>query len=271
MNDQRWKSCFQAPCNAPSYSHHQSNTEAWLNNRGIILFQMRIFSLDSIFGWVCGCWVTKSCPCMQPQGLKHSRLPCPSPSPGVCSNSCPLSRWCHPIISSSVTPFFSCLQSFLASGSFPIGWLLTSGGQSTGASASHQPFQWIFSVDFLEDWCLSSLLSKGLSRVFSNTTIQKHQFFGAQPSLWSNSHIHTWLGKTTALTRWTFVSKVMSLLFNMLSRFVITLLPKSKCLLIPWLQSLFTMILKCKKIKSVTVSTFSPSICHEVIGLDAWS
>ena len=146
MNDQRWKSCFQAPCNAPSYSHHQSNTEAWLNNRGIILFQMLIFSLDSIFGWVCGCWVTKSCPCMQPQGLKHSRLPCPSPSPGVCSNSCPLSWWCHPIISSS------CLQSFPASGSFPIGWLLTSGGQSTGASASHQSFQWIFSVDFLEDW-----------------------------------------------------------------------------------------------------------------------
>ena len=146
-------------------------TEAWLNNRGISLFQTLIFSLDSILGWVCGCLVTKSCPCMQPQGLKHSRLPCPSPSPGVCSNSYPLSWWYHTTISSSVTLFSSCLQSFLASGSFPIGWLFTSGGQSTGASASHQSFQWIFRVDFLEAWRLSSLLSKGLSRVFSSTTI----------------------------------------------------------------------------------------------------
>ena len=86
-------------------------------------------------------------------------------------NSHPLSWWYHTTISSSVTLFSSCLQSFLASGSFPIGWLFTSGGQSTGASASHQSFQWIFRVDFLEAWCLSSLLSKGLSRVFSSTTI----------------------------------------------------------------------------------------------------
>ena len=115
-----------------------------------------------------------------------------------------------------------------------------------------------------------SLQSKGLSRVFSNTIVQKHQFFGAQPSLWSNSHIHTWLlKKTIALTVWTFVGKVMSLLFNTLFRFAIAFPPRSKCLLISWLQSLSTVILEPKKIKSVTVFTFSPSICHEMMEPDA--
>ena len=107
-----------------------------------------------------------------------------------------------------------------------------------------------------------SLQSKGFSRIFSNTTVQKHQFFGGQPSLWSNLHIHTWL-QSIALTRWTFVGKVMSLLFNTLSRFVIAILPRSKYLLILWLQSPSTVILEPKKIKSVTVSTFPPSMCHE--------
>ena len=128
----------------------------------------------------------------------------------------------------------------------------------------------------IQDWFplgwtgLISLQSKGLSRVFSSTTVQKHQFFTSQPSLWSNSHIHTWLlGKTIALTIWTFVGKVKSLLFNSLSRFVIAFLPKNKCLLILWLQSLSTVILEPKKRKSVTASTFPPSIYHEVMGLDA--
>ena len=113
-----------------------------------------------------------------------------------------------------------------------------------------------------------SLQSKGLSRVFYNTTLQNHQFFGAQFSVESNSHIHyVTTGKTIALTRWTFVGKVMSLLFNMLSRFVIAFLPRSKCLLISWLQSPFVVILEPKKIKAVTVSISSPSICHEVMGL----
>ena len=113
-----------------------------------------------------------------------------------------------------------------------------------------------------------SLQSKGLSRVFSNTTVQKHQFFGAQPSLQSNSHIHT--GKTIALTRWTFAGKVTSLLFNMLSRLVIAFLPRSKHLLISWLQSPpSAVILEPPKIKSLTVSIVSPSICHEVMGPDA--
>ena len=112
--------------------------------------------------------------------------------------------------------------------------------------------------------------SKGFSRVFSNTTVQKHQFFGSQLSLQSNSHIRTWLlEKPTAVTRQLFVCKVMSLLFNMLSRLVIALLPRSKRLLISWLQSPCAVILEPKKIKSLTVSTVSPSVCHEVMGPDA--
>ena len=127
-------------------------------------------------------------------GLQHTRLPCPSLSPRACSNSCPLSQWCHPTILSSVVSFSSCLQSFPASGSFPMGQLFTSGGPSIGAlaSASVLPMniQSWFSLRFTS---FTSLLSKGLSRVFSSTTVQKHQVFRAQPSLWSNSHIHTWL------------------------------------------------------------------------------
>ena len=113
--------------------------------------------------------------------------------PRACSNSCPLSRWCHSTISSSVLPFSSRPQSFPASGSFPVSWLFASGGHRIGASA--QSFQWIFRVDFLLDWLIWSWQSKGLSRVFSSTTIWKHQFFGIQPSLWSNFHICTWLLK----------------------------------------------------------------------------
>ena len=117
---------------------------------------------------------------------------------------------------------------------------------------------------------MTSLQSKGLSRVFSNTTVQKHQFFGAQPSLWSNYHIHTrLLKKTIALPIWTFAGKVMSLLLNMLSRLVITFLPRSKRLLMSWLQLPSAGILEPKKIKSLTVSIVSPCISHEVMGMDA--
>ena len=111
------------------------------------------------------------------------------------------------------------------------------------------------------------MLSKGLSRVFSSTTIQKRQYFDTQPSLWSNSHMTT--GKTTVLTVWTYGSKGTSLLFKTLSRLVIAFLPKSKCLLFSWLQSPSTMILVLKKRKSITASTLPPSICHQVMGLDA--
>ena len=197
---------------------------------------------------------------------QHARAPWASPTPRVDPNSCPSSRWYHPII-----PFFSFLQSFPASGSFPMSQSFTSGGQRIGVSASAS----VLPMN-IQDWFplgltgLISLLSKGLSRAFSSTTIQKHQFLGAQTSLWSNSHIHTWLlEKTIPLTRRTFVGKVMSLLFNMLSRFVIAFFPRSKNLLILWLQSPSTVTLEPKKIKSVTVSIVSPFICYEVIGPDA--
>ena len=131
---------------------------------------------------------------LQPHGLQHSRLPCPSPCPGACSNSYPLSQWCHPTISTSVIPFSSCLQSFPASESFPVSQLFTSGGQSIGTSVSASVLLMNIQDGFpLGLTGLISLQSKGLSRVFSNTTVQKHQFFSAQPSLWSNSPIHTWL------------------------------------------------------------------------------
>ena len=168
-----------------------------------------------------------------------ARLPCPSPTPRTCSNSYTSSRWCHPTISSSVVPFSSCLQSFQASVSFPMSQLYVSGGQSGGASASASVLPMI-----IQDWDnlgrtgLISLQSKGLPRFFSNTIVQKHAF------LWHSaffmvqlSHPYMTTGKTVALTWQTFVSKVISLLFNMLLRLVIAFLPRSKCLLISWLQS----------------------------------
>ena len=128
-----------------------------------------------------------------PHGLQHVRLPCLSPIPRAYLNSCPLSRWCHPTISCSVILFSSCLQSSPASGSFPMSQFFASGGQSIGVSASAS----VLPIN-IQDWFplgwtgWISLQSKGLSRVFSNTTVQKHQFFNAQLSLQSNSHIHTW-------------------------------------------------------------------------------
>ena len=156
---------------------------------------------------------------LQPHESKHVRPPRPPPTPRVHSNSRPSSRWCHPAISSSGVPFSSCPQFLPASGSFPMSQLFASGGKSIGVSASAS----VLPMN-TQDWSPSEwtgwifLQSKGLSRVFSSTTVQKHQFFGTQLSSQSNSHIHI------PLTRRTFVGKVMSLLFNMLSRLVITLL-----------------------------------------------
>ena len=131
---------------------------------------------------------------LRPHGLQHTRFLCPLPFPGACSNSCPLSRWCHPTISYSVIPFSSCFQSFLQSGSFLMSQLFASGGQSIGTSASASVLPMNIQGLFPLGWTgWISLQSKGLSVVFSNTTVQKLQFFSTQPSLWSNSHIHTWL------------------------------------------------------------------------------
>ena len=196
---------------------------------------------------------------LRPHESQHARPPCPSPTPGVHSDSRPSSWLCHPAISSSVVPFSSCPQSLSASESLPMSQLFTWGSQSTGVSSlasflpkksqGWSPSEWT-------GWI--SLQSKGLSRAFSNTTVQKHQFFGAQLSSQSISHLYMTTGKTIALTRRTFVGKVMSLLFNMLSRLVITFLPRSKRLLILWLWSPSAVILEPQKIKSDAVSAVSP-------------
>ena len=199
---------------------------------------------------------------LPPHELQHARPPCPSPTPGIHPNPCPLSWWCHPTISSSVAPFFSCPQSFPASGSFQMSQLFTSGGQTIGSfsfnisPSNEHPGLISFRMDWLDlltidlllmDWLdlltidlLSdglvgspyywspfgwtgwiSLLSKGLSRVCCNSAVQKHQLFSAQPCITT--------GKTIALSIQTFVVKVISLLFNTLSRFSIAVLPRSKC------------------------------------------
>ena len=208
-----------------------------------------------------------------PHGLQHTSLPCPSLSPRVCSNSCPLSWWRHPIISFSVMPF-SCLQSSPTSAPFPnesalhIRWTkdwsftfsISLSNEYSGFISFRADLFYLLAVQ----WTLKSFLQHHSSRVSSAV------FFSSQPSLWSNSHIHTWLLKRNiVLTIQTFVSKVTALLFNMLSRFVIVLLSRSKCLLIPLLQEPSTVILEPKKIKSVTVSIALPSICHEVVRPDA--
>ena len=146
--------------------------------------------LMCIYHWY---YVAPLCLTLWPHGLQHARLPCPSPTPRACSNSCPSSRWCLPTISSSVIPFSSCHQSLPASESFPMSQLFTWGGQSIGVSASASVIPMSIQGWFSLGWAgWISLQSKGLLRVFSNTTLQKHQFLGAQPSSQSNSHIHTW-------------------------------------------------------------------------------
>ena len=135
---------------------------------------------------------------LRPHESQHARSPCPSPTPGVHSDSHPSSQWCHPVISSSVVPFSSCPQSLPASGSFQMSQLFASSGQNIGVSASASVLRMNIQDWFPLRWTgWISLQSKGLSRVFSNTTVQKHQFFGPQPSLWSSSHIRTWLLEMT--------------------------------------------------------------------------
>ena len=174
---------------------------------------------------------------LQPHGLQHARPPCPSPTPGVYSNSCPLSRWCHPTPSSSVVPFSFCLQSFPASGSFPVSQFFESGGQSTGASASAS----VLPMN-IQDWFplgltpLISLKSKGLSRILQHRSSKASIFQHSAFFMVQLSHLYMTTGKTIALTWGTFVGKVTSLLFNMLCRLVIAFLPRNKHLLISWLQ-----------------------------------
>ena len=171
---------------------------------------------------------------------QHTRTPCPSPTPGVHSDSRPSSQWCHPAISSSVAPFSSCSQSLPASESFPMSQLFTLGGQSTGVStiASIIPSKEIpglisFRMDWLGLLAVQGTLKSLLQHHSSKASILRcSAFFTVQLS-----HPYVTTGKTKALNRWNFVGKVISLLFKMLSRLVITFLPRSKHLLISWLQS----------------------------------
>ena len=186
---------------------------------------------------------------LRPHESQHTRPPCPSPTPGVHPNACPLSRWCHPTISSSVVPFSSCPQSFPASGSFQMSQLFASGDQSTGVSASTSvlpmntqdlsPLGWAGWICLQFQGILKGLLQHHSS---NPSILQCSAFFIVQLS-----HPYMTTGKTIALTRWTFVDKVMSLLFNMPSRLVITFLPRSKHLLISWLQSPSAVILEPEK------------------------
>ena len=203
-----------------------------------------------------------------PHVLQHTRVPCPSPIPEAHSNSCPSNWWCHPIISSSVIPFTSYLQSFPTSGSFQMSLCFTSGGQSIGVSASVPVFPKNIQDWFSLGWTgWISLQSKGLSRVFSSSIVQKHQFFGAQLSLRSNSHPYITTGKT--LTRRTLVGKVISLLLGCLVW---------SCLFFQGASVFYFMaaVTICSdfgapKIKSDTVSTVTPSFpwsdgtgCHDL-------
>ena len=158
-------------------------------------------------------------------GLQNIKFPCPSPTPGTCSNSCPSSWWWQPTIS-SIVPFSTCLQSFLASRSFPLSQFFISGGQSIGASASAL----VLPINITLGLTYFSLLqAKGFSKVFCNTTVQNHPLFWHSDFFMVRlSHPYMTTGKTIALTRQTFVGKVMALLFNTLSGFVITFLPRCK-------------------------------------------
>ena len=207
---------------------------------------------------LCSCQVVSDS--LWPFGLQHARPPSPSPSPRVCPSSYSLHQWRCPAISSSNTLFSFCPQSFPASGTLLTSHLFSSDDQNSGASALAS----VLPVN-IQGWSplrltgLISLLSKGLSGVFSNITVRRHQFFGAVPSLRSSSHNrYVTTGKSRALTIQNFVGRVMSLLFNTLSRFVKGFLLRSNRLMTSWLQLPSTVILEPKKRKSVSTFTFSP-------------
>ena len=190
-----------------------------------------------------------------PHGLQHTRPPCPSPTPRAYSNSCPSRQGCHPTVSSSVVPFSSHLQSFPASGSFPMSQFFTSGGQSIGfsfsISLSNESSGLIsFRIDWLDLLAVQGTLKTLLQHHSSKASIHQHSAF----FIIQLSHPYMTTGKTIALIRWTFAGKVMSLLINTMSRLVIALLPRSKHLLISWLQSPSAVILEPPKIKSLIVS-----------------
>ena len=171
-----WYLCLIRMCGSARVLPNSNNNQA-VQDFSLVQFSLSVMS-DSL----------------RPHGLQHTRLPCTSPTPGAYSNSYPSSQLCHPTISFSVIPFSSCLQSFPASGSVPMSQFFASGSQNIGVSASASVLPMNIQDWFPLGWTgWIFLQSKGLSRVFSNTTVQKHQFFSTQLSLYFNSHIHTWL------------------------------------------------------------------------------
>ena len=199
---------------------------------------------------------------LQLHELQHARLPCPSLSSRVCSNSCPLNQWCRPTISCSVIPFSSCLQFFPAirvfsNESVHISFSISPSNEYSGLIS--------FRIDLFDLLAVQGTLKSLLQHHSSKASILQHSaFFMVQLS-----HLFMTTGKTIALTIQTFVSKVISLLFNTLPRFFRVFLPRSKHLLLSWLQSPSAVIWEPKKTKSITISIVSPSICHEVMGPDA--
>ena len=202
-----------------------------------------------------------------PQKLQHAGPLCPSLTIRVHPNPCPLSQWCHSTILSSEVPFSSCPQSFLVSVSFQMSQYSSPKYWSFSFSISpsnEHPGLISFRMDWLDLLAVQGTLQSLLQHHSSKASILCSAFF-----IVHLSHPYMTTGKTRALSRWTFVSKVMSLLFNMLSRLVIDFLPRSKNLLISWLQSPSAVILEPPRKKSLSVSIVSPSICHEVMGSDA--
>ena len=209
---------------------------------------------------------------LRPHRLQHTRVPCPSPTPEVYSNSCPLSRWCHPTISCSVLPFSTCIQSCPTSGSFPLSQLFASGGQNIGVSASDSILPMNIQDRFplgLIGWI--SLRSKELKSLLQHhstkASILQHSAF----IIVQLSYPYTTTEKTIVLIRQNFAGRVMSLLFNMLSRLVIAFLPRSKRPLISWLQSPSAVILEPKKIVSHCFPCFpiylpwsNGTRCHDI-------
>ena len=206
-----------------------------------------------------------------PHELQHARPPCPSPTSKDHLNTCPLSPWCSPTISSSVVPFSSCPQSLPASGvfanesAFHIRWLKNWSFSFNISSSNEHPEL----ISFRMDWLILSAIQGILKSILLHHSWKASILRCSAFFLFQLSHPYMATGRTIDLTRRTFVDKVMSLLFNMQSRLVITFLPRSKHLLISWLLSPSSVILESRKLKSATVSTVSPSICHEVMGPDA--
>ena len=204
---------------------------------------------------------------LQPHGLQHTRLSCPSPTSGVCSNSSPLSRWYHPTISSChplllLPSIFPSIRVFSIESALLIRWPKYWSFSFNISPSNEHPGLISFRIDWLDLLAVQGTLKSLLQHHSSKASIlQRSAFFIVQLS-----HLYMTTGEAIALTRWTFLDKVMSLLFNMLSKLVITFLPRSRDLLVSWLQSPSAVILEPKRIKSLTVSIVSLFICYEVMG-----